>query len=1056
MVFCKRLKGKYQLKEAIIMHNTILRTYPWFLCIFSCLILTLVNGCAKTTIREKSSNGVRELFASPPTEYSSAPLWVWNDMITEEQVISTMNDLASQKVKQVFVHPRPGLMTPYLSDAWFRLWKTALKEAKKLDMNVWIYDENSYPSGFAGGLVPEAMPEARGCGIAAREHKKPPIHSYETVAVYQLVKDKYINITNKASSNEPLPDGDYLEIVIQYAQPGRWFGGKYYVDLLKPGVTEKFLEITMGAYQRQIGDYFGGRVPGVFTDEPHLAPAGGLHWTDDLEEEFHKRWGYSLMDHLPSLFLPVGDFKKVRHNYYQVLLDMFIDRWARPFYEYCGEHNLEFTGHYWEHDWPNVSCGSDNMAMYAWHQRPAIDILMNQYSEKVHAQFGNVRAVKELSSAANQLGRNRTLCEAYGAGGWDLRFEDMKRIGDWLFVLGVNTMDEHLSYITIRGARKRDHPQSFSYHEPWWKAYHIMAEYFSRLSAALSQGREINEILVIEPTSAAWMYQGMKEEQKRIGDGFQQLVTSMSKAQVEYDIGCEDIIARNGRIDGNRFVIGQRRYHTVVISPFTENLNGKTMRLLEKFLQNEGKVLCCGQAPLRLDGKESEYGARLAGSSNWETVHADQLAQRLASSGQDGFRICRADGDTGILFHQRRCFEDGQLLFLVNTSIESPATGSIESACRGIEQWNPRTGQISSYPFSKVNSGIRTKFNLPPCGSLLLFLSNNAGKESVPVEEKGKTIETNGTLAVRRTGPNVLTIDYVDVSACGQTKEDIYFYRASQFIFQQNGMEHNPWDSAVQFRDEFIRKTFDKSSGFEAEYHFNIEQILPESLWIVIERTDLYEITCNGKTVTAGKGMWWLDKSFGRIDIKDAVKLGENTVRIKASPFTIYHELEPAYLLGEFALKQTASGFILVGGESGMKTGSWKEQGCPFYAEGMSYTQTFEINRPGGKYFVDLEKWYGSVVEVKVNGKSAGYIGYRPWRCEVTDFIRPGVNRVEVIVTGTLKNTLGPHHAGSGRGSAWPGMFQQGPENGPPAGEKYDTVDYGLFEPFTLEQITLE
>ena len=46
-------------------------------------------------------------------------------------------------------------MTPYLSPEWFDLWKTALNEAERLDMNVWIYDENSYPSGFAGGFVPE-------------------------------------------------------------------------------------------------------------------------------------------------------------------------------------------------------------------------------------------------------------------------------------------------------------------------------------------------------------------------------------------------------------------------------------------------------------------------------------------------------------------------------------------------------------------------------------------------------------------------------------------------------------------------------------------------------------------------------------------------------------------------------------------------------------------------------------------------------------------------------------------------------------------------------------
>src|SRR4030042_206956 len=136
-----------------------------------------------------------------------------------------------------------------------------------------------------------------------------------------------------------------------------------------------------------------------------------------------------------------------------------------------------------------------NMAMYAWHQRPAIDTRMNQYSEDTHAQFGNVRAVRELSSVANQFARRRTLCEAYGAGGWDLRFEDMKRIGDWIYVLGVNTLDEHLSYITIRGARTRDHPHLFSYHEPWWSAYHVMAQYFTRLSLVMSQGRQLNRVL---------------------------------------------------------------------------------------------------------------------------------------------------------------------------------------------------------------------------------------------------------------------------------------------------------------------------------------------------------------------------------------------------------------------------------------------------------------------------------------------------------------------------------------------------------------------------------
>ena len=78
-----------------------------------------------------------------------------------------------------------------------------------------------------------------------------------------------------------------------------------------------------------------------------------------------------------------------------------------------------------------------------------------------------------------------------------------KRIADWLFVLGVNTLNEHLSYITIRGARKKDHPQSFSYHEPWWDAYHVRAEYTTRLSAALTPIPALLAVVTVKNGSAS-------------------------------------------------------------------------------------------------------------------------------------------------------------------------------------------------------------------------------------------------------------------------------------------------------------------------------------------------------------------------------------------------------------------------------------------------------------------------------------------------------------------------------------------------------------------------
>ena len=286
------------------------------------------------------------------------------------------------------------------------------------------------------------------------------------------------------------------------------------------------------------------------------------------------------------------------------------------------------------------------MAMSAWQQRPGIDTLMNQYQEDTHAQFGNVRAVKEVSSVANQLGRTRTLSEGYGAGGWDLRFEDMKRIGDWLYVLGINTLDQHLSYVSLRGVRNRDHPQSFSYHEPWWDAYHVSADYFARLSLAMSAGQQVNDVLVLEPTTTAWMY----------------------------------------------------------------NAGGENPPDLEKLGESFQKLL-------------------LAREAGWKRVDAAEVRGLLLAGAAPGFTLTRAPGDRGILFHHRRRLDEGELVFLVNTSTEFRSAGSIESAARGVEEWDLASGVTRPYAFETAGRGTRFRFDLPEAGSLLLFLSAAKGAQ---------------------------------------------------------------------------------------------------------------------------------------------------------------------------------------------------------------------------------------------------------------------------------------------------------------------------------------
>ena len=66
-------------------------------CVRGFLLLSLILGqLGSPPVAGAADNAatVKKLFADPPRQYSSVPLWVWNDWLTEDQIVSTMRDLA--------------------------------------------------------------------------------------------------------------------------------------------------------------------------------------------------------------------------------------------------------------------------------------------------------------------------------------------------------------------------------------------------------------------------------------------------------------------------------------------------------------------------------------------------------------------------------------------------------------------------------------------------------------------------------------------------------------------------------------------------------------------------------------------------------------------------------------------------------------------------------------------------------------------------------------------------------------------------------------------------
>lgn len=1018
------------------------------------LLLVCSTGFSATgQPREMRFGKLIKQFQNPSKEYRSAPLWVWNTQVTYADIDRMLGELKDQGFGGAFVHPRPGLITKYLSDEWFDMYRYSVETGKKLGLDIWIYDENSYPSGFAGGHVPALMPESynQGQGLNFVKEEMLPEDTSEFYLCLKKEGNTFVDITPNLN-NYKNQKGEYYLYKKTYYGTSDWYGGFSYVDLLYPGVTEKFIDVTMSGYEKKFGKELGPVIKGVFTDEPNVSGSGGIRWTPDLFDVFQKQWGYDLKSVLPLLAETEGNWKQVRHNYMETLTQMFIDRWAKPWFNYTEKKKMLWTGHYWEHGWPDMSHGGDNMAMYAWHQMPAIDMLFNEFND-THpmAQFGNVRAVKELRSVANQMGYVRTLSETYGGGGWNETFEDFKRLGDWEYVLGVNFMNQHLSHMTIVGARKYDYPPVFTSISPWWESYKTQNDYFGRLSLLLSQGEQMNDMIVLEPTTTAWLYYSYVKGHPRtmeVGIDFQNFVTKLEKSQVEFDLGSENIIKDQGSAKNGLFVVGKRGYKKVVIPPMTENLNAKTFALLQKFVASGGKLITFS-TPTLVDGKESAELKKFFADNSSRITSYNTLTTQVINDLLVNDKI-NFTGLTGNdLYHQRRTYNDGELVFLANSSLTETATGKISIAGKTLLQLDGMSGEIYTYPATATGSNMEASFALPPAGSLILFCSSSDMNRYQPKPEiaKEKLLQASKPLEIKRVQDNVLNIDFCDLIIQGKAEPNLYAVEACNQLYKNFGMR-DPWNTAVQYRNTIVEKDTFTTGDIQVQYRFIVSEDMDMSkAQLLAEQPNLWKAKINGTPVTAIDGETKLDSRFGLYNIGRYVKTGVNVVELSVDRMSIFAEIAPVYIYGNFSLEAAPHGWIIRKPVNTFKLGSWKDQGQPFYSWDVAYSKEYTIDDTSKRYALQLKDWNGTVAEVYVNNTKAGVIAYQPFNFDLTPYLKKGNNKVEVRVVGSLKNLLGPHYKPL-KGMTGPGDWNNVKSQIP--GSDYSLLDYGLFEDFNV------
>jgi hypothetical protein len=328
---------------------------------------------AVPAVREAAAN-----FRTPPREYGAIHWAIWGDELSQARIVREFDQLVASGIYVVNLAPARGMTPKYFSPEHFALMRFAVEEARKRGMKVWLADEGSYPSGFAGGKISQDYPQLTMQGIVAdtRIGLAPgqtislpaPPDTLGALAVTQPRTAPGAPPQEGTTSVLPIlagqvkwtapPEGRSEVVFVRHvfrSSPTRYINradGTYskdslyaLIDYLNPEATRAYLKTTHEVYQQLFGQEFGKTVLGFFGDEPDYT--GFTPWTPKLLDTFRAQKGYDLQPYLPLFFAPklTEEARRAKADYWDVWSGIFRESFYGVQAEWCAGHSLEYLVH---------------------------------------------------------------------------------------------------------------------------------------------------------------------------------------------------------------------------------------------------------------------------------------------------------------------------------------------------------------------------------------------------------------------------------------------------------------------------------------------------------------------------------------------------------------------------------------------------------------------------------------------------------------------------------------------------------------------------------------
>ena len=975
---------------------------------------------------DRKKQDPKPLFQNPTAAYRGAPFWAWNTQLREEELLWQIEQLKAMGFGGFHMHPRAGFATEYLSPEFMKLVRSCTDKAKSEKMLAWLYDEDRWPSGFAGGFVtknPKYRQKHLLFTVTPQEDATDPATGYETGRPYLLScfdiclgADGTLASYRAVNENEEVQGTRWYVYVGTPACAGR-YNGYTYVDTLSEEAVAEFIRVTYEAYLESVGDEFGKAIPAIFTDEPQFTRKQVLPfaesksdillpYTTDFAETFREAYGIDLIPHLPELLwdLPNGEPSRVRYLYHDHACERFTKAFSDQCGKWCGEHNIALTGHMMEEDSLEQQTHSIGEAMrgYRGFQLPGIDLLCN---------YTNLSTAKQCQSAVHQYGREGMLSELYGVTGWDFDFRGHKYQGDWQAALGVTVRVPHLSWVSMKGSAKRDYPASISYQSAWYKEYPTIEDHFARVNTILTRGEPDVKVGVIHPVESYWLYYGPAEntadQRTQLQSNFDSVTKWLLFGTVDFDYISESLLPEQLRVSEDGLLhVGEMAYSAIVI-PSPDTIRSSTVEILSDFCDRGGKVIFMGDCPKYVDALPSEEIKALYDRATRVSFTSGALLKELGNERDVSVRDAKGHATDNLLYQMRR---EGEVKwFFLAHGKESVWNGSRQNlritfrGTYGVTVYDTMTGETRPAHFVCRNGNTEVREPLHGRDSLLLRLDPpSAGVVSAeePTARKIKErIALSDAVAYRLDEPNAMILDMCQLSEDGVQfgkREEIL--RLDRQLREKlgypmaDGRDVQPWCIEQEAISHFPYLRF----TFESEVEVPCKLAYEEAC----------EVMLNGESVPVTKDGFFCDHDIFTMPLP-TLKKGENELIIRV-PFGKRISLEAFYLLGEFGVRAEGSRAVVTALPKTLSYGSVIGQGLPFYGAAITYVHEIELEKESD-IAVLAEMYQGALVGVKLDGEDMGKIVFSPYRLTL-DGVKAGKHTLELTLFATRINTFGALH----------------------------------------------